>query len=228
MGFCRAKANASGRARLSWFPGSCPQLAWSLVPGTAPGPSSEGSRQAGITWCPGKCQLCPTLPTHSVTHILEPSNFSTRNRGGGGGGRMEPGAPPSDGKCTTAARSSPASQGCSLGASSASSAPPQASYYRQDRTGQGQVLTQMELRVLIPEQLLIAPWGAGLVQSLLLLLLLLGALGNSGVLLSATKFLLDRELLEGGSRSQQPAWRLAHSECSRVPLAWSLRHWALF
>lgn len=72
----------------------------------------------------------------------------------------------------------------------------------------------MELRVLIPEQLLIVPWGAGLVQSLLLLLLLLGALGKSGVLLSATKFLLDCELLEGGSRSQQPAWRLAHSECS--------------
>ena len=40
MGFCRAKANAPGRARLSWFPGSCLQLAWALVPDAAPGPSS--------------------------------------------------------------------------------------------------------------------------------------------------------------------------------------------
>lgn len=40
MGFGRAKANAPGSARLSWFPGPCLQLAWALVPGTAPGPSS--------------------------------------------------------------------------------------------------------------------------------------------------------------------------------------------
>lgn len=64
---------------------------------------------------------------------------------------------------------------------------PQASYYRQDGTGQGQVLTQMELRDLTPEKLLIAPLGVGLVQSSLLLL---GALGESGVLPNPTKFLL--------------------------------------
>lgn len=64
--------------------------------------------------------------THPLSHPhpgggppLESTDFSSRNKGGGGSGRLEPRAPPSDGKCTTAARSSPASQrGCSLGAPS--------------------------------------------------------------------------------------------------------------
>lgn len=113
----------------------------------------------------------PALPstTHPLGHPHPggalPWNHQTsqaETREGGGGGRMEPGAPPSDGKCTAAARSSPASQGCSLGASSCLP-PAQASHYRQDGTGQGQVLTHMELRVLIPEQLLIVLCGAELV-----------------------------------------------------------------
>lgn len=80
---------------------------------------------------------------------------------GGCGRRIEPGASvllsPGDGKCSPPARS-----GSFL-------LPPyshrMASLCRQDGTDRGQVLTQMELRVLIwvPEQLLIVPWGAGLV-----------------------------------------------------------------
>lgn len=56
-----------------------------------------------------------------------------------------------------------------------------ASLCRQHGTDRGQALAQMELGVLIwvPEQLLIVPWGAGLVESFLLLPLHLGTLGES-------------------------------------------------
>lgn len=91
-------------------------------------------------------------------------------------------------------------------------------------TGQGQALTQTELGVLIwvPEQLLIVPWGAGLVQNFFLLSLPLGASGESGILLNPAKFSPDRELLEGRSGSQHPAQCPAHSRCLRMTLLWSL------
>lgn len=68
----------------------------------------------------------------------------------------------------------------------------------------------MEVRVLSPEQFL----GAGLVQSFLLLL---GALGESGVLLNLTRFLLDCELLRGRGTSPRAAWHLANVNSLNPP-----------
>lgn len=79
---------------------------------------------------------------------------------------------------------------------------PQASY-RQDGTGQDQVLTRMVPGVLIwvPEQLLVFPQGARPVQRFLFLPLL-GALRDFGGLLNPTNFPPDGDLLEGRTVSQ--------------------------
>lgn len=88
MEFCRVQANAPGRAKLSWFPGSCLRLAWALVPGTTPGPSISGSRQAGMTWCPGNHQPCPAPPPplihpHPGGRLLwSHQTLWSRNKGG--------------------------------------------------------------------------------------------------------------------------------------------------
>lgn len=73
MRLCRAETKAPGSRRLSWFPGSCIQLAWALVPGTACGPASQGSSFAGITWCP---ENHPPCPVH-----LPPSNPEVASAG---------------------------------------------------------------------------------------------------------------------------------------------------